>query len=97
MYMDIEFEDNYVADNIELILIYAILNDNYFRMLENTSFELDMQPGKFIIFCGGMFAEHFTRDDGDLAERYYTGTLSDKYKKLFDEAHVEAEQRKHHS
>jgi len=94
IYMDIEFDDAYVLDNIDLMIIYAILNDNHFNLLQNTAFELDTQPGKFIIFHGGMFGEHFTRDDGDLAEKYYAGTLSDKYKKLFDEAHAEAEERK---
>lgn len=91
--IEIEFVDDYIVTN-EIGIIYTLLDKNTFDILRCVSYELDTQPGKFIIFSQGMFGEHFTHDNGNLSKKYQNGKLGDKRKKLFDSAHDEANRRK---
>ena len=93
MYMELEFEQNYVLAKDELMFVYTIINKNYFEILRSMYYELDMQPGRFIIFGSGMCAEHFT-GNYDMTKQYQDGTLDPTRKELFDLAHKESARRK---
>ncbi len=94
IFMEIEFGDEYESEDTELLLVYACLNIMDRKLLSCIQYELDMQPGKFIIFDGGLFVEHFTHDMGDLSKQYQAGTIRTELKKIFDAAHKEALRRK---
>jgi len=91
--IEIEFVDDYII-NDEICIIHTLLDTNTYDILKCVSYELDTQPGKFVIFSQGMFGEHFTSDNGNLSKKYQNGKLDDKKKKLFDSAHNEANRRK---
>ena len=92
VYMEIDFDDDYEVD--EIGIIYTILDKKILNALEYITYELDTQPGRFLVFGGGMMGEHFTRDNGDLAKKYVDKKLNKKMQTLFDSAHLEANKRK---
>lgn len=95
--MELEFIDNYIVDrniNEEIIIIHTLLDNNFYGMFNWINYELDTQPGRFVVFMGGMTGEHYSHDNGDLSDAYQSGKLDKKKKKLFDLAHIEANRRK---
>ncbi|QKF93717.1 hypothetical protein QKU48_gp0259 [Fadolivirus algeromassiliense] len=92
--MEIEFIDEYVHDDKTISIIYTMLDRITYGILGHITYELDMQPGRFVIYSNGMAGEHFLHDDGDLSEKYQNGNLDIKRKELFDLAHKEADRRK---
>lgn len=92
----IEFYEEY-NDQDEIELMFILINNESRHLLHNAYYELDMQSGKFLIFGGGMIAEHIIADYGDgkdMTTKYLDGTLNEHTKLLFDEAHKEADRRK---